>query len=147
MVTQLTHACTCHPVSICKRLIISETMIPLTWPFYQMRKIAGCAKRREFRVRFRCHRPKWKPLVGDAGMHHGTCVAHVSRCMSGLLTRGGGENVPDIPGARTTDNLRIWQEPQGNTNINLCIGSVQTTMHEYNLLIWLRRNVQIIYLS
>ena len=35
-------------------------------------------------------------------MHHGTCVAHVPWCMSGSLTRGGGENVPGIPGACAT---------------------------------------------
>ena len=33
-------------------------------------------------------------------MHHGTCVTHVPWCMSGSLTDGGGENVPDIPGGR-----------------------------------------------
>ena len=38
-----------------------------------------------------------KPLVSDPGMHHGTCVTHVSWCMSGSLTRGGGKNVPGIP--------------------------------------------------
>ena len=38
-----------------------------------------------------------KPLVSDPGMHHGTCVTHVPWCMSRSLTRGGGENVPDIP--------------------------------------------------
>ena len=38
------------------------------------------------------HRLQRKPLVNDPGMHHGTCVTHVSWCMSGSLTRGGGEN-------------------------------------------------------
>ena len=32
-----------------------------------------------------------KPLVSDADMHHGTCVSHVPRCMSGSLIHGGGE--------------------------------------------------------
>ena len=45
---------------------------------------------------------KTKPLVSDPGMHHGTCVTHVSWCMSGSLTRDGGENVPGIPGACAT---------------------------------------------
>ena len=44
------------------------------------------------------------------GMHQGTCVTHVPWCMSGSLTRGGGENFPGIPGACSTHNLRIWQE-------------------------------------
>ena len=58
--------------------------------------------RRECRERFPRHRLERKPLVSDHGMHHGTCVTHVSWCMSGPLTRGSGENVPSIPGASTT---------------------------------------------
>ena len=38
-------------------------------------------------------------------MHHGTCVTHVMWCMSGLLNRGGGENVTGIPGASVTRNF------------------------------------------
>ena len=41
-------------------------------------------------------------LVSDPGMHYGACITHVPWCMSGLLTRSGGENVPSIPGACTT---------------------------------------------
>ena len=33
------------------------------------------------------------------------CVTHVPWCMSGSLTRGGGENVPSIPGACATRNF------------------------------------------
>ena len=62
--------------------------------------------RRECRwERFPRHRFQRKPLVSDPGMHHGTCVTHVPWCMSGLLTRGGGENVPGIPGACATRNF------------------------------------------
>ena len=43
--------------------------------------------------------------ISDHGMHHGTCVTHVPWCMSGLLTHGGGENVPGIPGACATRNF------------------------------------------
>ena len=43
-------------------------------------------------------------------MHHGTCVTHVPWCMSGSRTRGGGENVPGIPGACAPAISRIWQE-------------------------------------
>ena len=46
-----------------------------------------------------------KPLVSDPGMHHGTCVTHVSWFVSGSLTRGDGENVPDIPGACRTQTF------------------------------------------
>ena len=37
-------------------------------------------------------------------MHQGTCVTHVPWRMSGLLTRGGRENFPGIPGACATRN-------------------------------------------
>ena len=40
-----------------------------------------------------------------SGMHHGTCVTHVPWCMSGSLTRAGGEKVPGIPGACVTRNF------------------------------------------
>ena len=58
--------------------------------------------RQECWERFPRHRHQRKPLVSDPGMHHGTCVAW---CTSGLLTRGGGENVPGIPGACETRNF------------------------------------------
>ena len=54
--------------------------------------------RRECRERFPRHRLERKPLFSDPDMHHGTCVPHVPWCMSGSLTRGGGEYVPCIPG-------------------------------------------------
>ena len=38
-------------------------------------------------------------------MPHGTFVTHVPWCMSGSLTRDGGENVPGIPGACATRNF------------------------------------------
>ena len=80
------------------------------WASYQIRKIAGCAcagnagnvsPRRRFQR---------NPIVGDPGMHHGTCVTHVPWCMSGSLTCGDGENVPGIPGACAPAILRIWQK-------------------------------------
>ena len=58
------------------------------------------------------------PLVSDPGMQQGhTCVTHVPWCMSGSLSRGGGENVPGITGACATPNYtylargpwdRVW---------------------------------------
>ena len=50
--------------------------------------------RQECRERFPHHRLQRKQLVSDPGMHHGMCVTHVSWCMSGSLTHGGGENAP-----------------------------------------------------
>ena len=65
----------------------------------------GLHMRRECRERFPRHRFQRKPIVNDPGIHHGTCVTHVPWCMSGSLTRVGGENVPDIPGACATRNF------------------------------------------
>ena len=61
--------------------------------------------RRECRERFPRHWLQRNLLDSDPGMHQDTCVTHVPWCMSGSLTRGGGENVPDIPGACATRNF------------------------------------------
>ena len=61
--------------------------------------------RRECRERFPRHRLHRIPLVCDPDMHHSTCVTHVPWCIPGSLTRGGGENVPGIPGAWATRNF------------------------------------------
>ena len=65
----------------------------------------GLRMRRECREPFPRHRLQRKPLVGDPGMHHGTSVMHVLRCMLGSLTHSGGENVPGIPGAYASRNF------------------------------------------
>ena len=65
----------------------------------------GLRMRRECRERFPRHRFQRKPLVNDPGMHRGTCVTHVPWCMSGSLFRGGGVNIPGIPGACATRNF------------------------------------------
>ena len=54
---------------------------------------------------FARHWLKRKSIFSDPGMHHGTCITHVPCCMSGSLTRDGGENVPGIPGACATRNI------------------------------------------
>ena len=59
----------------------------------------GLRMRRECRERFPPPSISKETAVNDPDMHHGTCVTHVPWCMSGSLTRGGGENVPGIPGA------------------------------------------------
>ena len=84
-----------------------------TWASYQIRKIAGCACAGNAGNVFPRRRFQRKPLVSDPGMHHGTCVTHVPWCMSGSRTRGGGENVPGIPGACAPAISRIWQEAHG----------------------------------
>ena len=70
----------------------------VVWASYQIRKIAGCACAGN--ARNVSHRLQMKPLVSDPGMYHDTCVTHVPWCMSGSLTRGGGENFPGACGTR-----------------------------------------------
>ena len=80
------------------------------WASFQKRKIAGCTcagNAGNVFPRDWLHR---KPLVSDPDMHHRTCVMHMPWCLSGSLTRGHGENVPDIPSACASATLRIWQE-------------------------------------
>ena len=60
---------------------------------------------RECLERFPRHRLQKKSLISDPGMHHGTCVTHVTLWMSGSPTRSGGENVPGIPGACASRNI------------------------------------------
>ena len=98
-------------VSFCFSLC--QSLENMAWASYQIRKIAGCACAGNAGNIFPHCRIQWKPRVSDPGMHHGTCVTHVPWCMSGLLTRGGGENVPSIPGACAPAILRIWQEAHG----------------------------------
>ena len=57
------------------------------WVSYQIHKIVGCASATA--TDFKGNR--WSL---DPGMHHGMCVKHVPWCMSGSLTRGGGEKWP-----------------------------------------------------
>ena len=68
----------------------------------------GLLMRRECRERFPRYRFQGKP----------PCVTHVPWCMSGSLTRGGVENVPGIPGARTTRNFAYQiRDPWSSRNV------------------------------
>ena len=64
----------------------------------QIRKTAVCAYAGNFGNVFPV------PWVNDPGIHHGTCVTHVSWCKSGFLTsdfpcsRWWGKRYTDIPG-------------------------------------------------
>ena len=83
---------------VCCKEVSLTVIVLIPWTSYQIRKIASSAYARNavnVSSRLRLQR---KPLVSDPGMHHGTCVTHVPWCMSGSLTRGGGENDPGIPG-------------------------------------------------
>ena len=62
-------------------------------------------------------------------MHHGTCVTCVPWCMSGSLTRGGGENDPGTPGACATRKFTYlargpWHKTIGSRFTNACITSM-----------------------
>ena len=85
------------------------------WASYKIRDIAGCACAGNAGNVFHRRRLQRKALDSDSGMHHGTCVTHVSWCMSGSLASGGGENVPGIPGACAPAIFRIWQEAHSIT--------------------------------
>ena len=100
-----------HPPEITVAVIVLHNE---EWASYQIRKIAGCACAGNAGNVFPRRRFQRKPLVGDPGMHHGTCVTHVPWCMSGSLICGDGENVPGIPGACAPATLRIWQEAHGD---------------------------------
>ena len=67
--------------------------------------------RRKCRERYPRHWLQSKPLVGDPGMHHSTCVTHVPWCMSGSLTRSGGEKFPAYAQPAI---LRIWKKFHAN---------------------------------
>ena len=97
--------------------VVQTVMKEMLWASYQLRKIAGCAYAGNAGNVFPCHRRQRKPLVSDPDMHHGTCVAHVSWCMSVSLTRGGMGNVPVIPGACANLNFTyLSRGPWHNTS-------------------------------
>ena len=102
---------------------------PRQWASYQIRIIAGCACAGNAGNVFPAtDLKKYKPLINDPGMHHGTCVTRVALCMSGSLTSGGGENIPGIIGACATRNFtylargpclrQLWQ---GNCAITIAL--------------------------
>ena len=83
----------------------SQITVAASWG--RLGDMQNCALRmcQECRERYPSHRLQRKSLVSDPDTHHGTCVMHVPWCMSTSVTRGGGENVPVIPGACTTRNF------------------------------------------
>ena len=94
------------PRSLWIRLLVSRVILDsILWTSYQIRKTAGCACTGNAGNVFPITDFQSKPLVNDPGMHRGTCVTHMPWCMSGSLTRGGGENVPGIPDAYGTRNF------------------------------------------
>ena len=78
-------------------IILKKTLSSCVWASYQIRKIASCACAGNAENVFPRARLQRKPPVTDPGMHCGTCGTHVPWCMSGSLTRGGGETFPAFP--------------------------------------------------
>ena len=83
--------------------------------------------RRECRERFPRCRLQRKPLISDLGTHHAPW------CMSGSLTRGGGENVPGIRGACATRNF---------TYLARCPWTWSDRSRRHDTLTWWYHNVQ-----
>ena len=79
----------------------------------------------EYRKRFPRHRLLRKPLVSD----HGTCVTHVPWCKSGSQTRGGGENVPGIPGTCATRNFTYLARVRLDLQIGVHGSSTDPMIH------------------
>ena len=113
---------------------ISGTNHP--WASCQIRKIAGCACAGNAGIVSPHRRLQKKSLVSDPGMHHGTCVTHVPWCMSGSFTRGGGENVPGIPGACATRNFTYLV--RGPLINHRCTSPVIRTPSCVQVRLWLR---------
>ena len=75
--------------------------------------------RRECRESFPRHRLQMKPLIRT----------HVPCCMSGLLTRGGGENVPGSPGACATHNVAYLLRGPWDKLVLVVLDSLKETQH------------------
>ena len=82
------------------------------------------------RERFPRYRLQRKPPVSDPGMHHG--ITHVPWCMPGSLTRGGGENVPGIPGACTTRNFAYLARGPWDGWYVFVSNNTDKTTHNFN---------------
>ena len=100
----------------------------------------GLRMRRECTERFPRHQYQRKSLVSDPGMHNGTCVTHVPWCMSGSLIRGGGENVPGIPGACATRNFTyLARSPAADMSPCYLLSRSKTQMSSKNrIFVWVR---------
>ena len=79
--------------------------------------------RRECRERFPYRHLQRKPLAGNPGMHHGTCVTHVPWYMSGSLTCGGGKTFPALPSACTTRDFTYLVRGPFHTYLAKCMAA------------------------
>ena len=80
---------------------------PKIWASYQMRKNCGLhmPMRRKCRERFPRHRLHSKPLLAIPACITARAWRTCRDACRDPLSPGGGENVPDIPGARTARNF------------------------------------------
>ena len=90
---------TCHWRSFFRHLHRNLRLVRIhAWPAIDLlpdTQTGGLCMRQECRERFPRLPLQRQLLVSDPGMHHGTC--HTPWCMSGSLTRGGGEILPPFP--------------------------------------------------
>ena len=127
-----------HYITTWTESVVEICHYKATWASCQIRNIAVCACAGNAGYVFPRRRLKSKSLVSDPGMHHGTCVTHVP-CMSGSLTRGGGENVPGISSACASAIWRIWQEAH-YTEVSQLKLSVVSVQYIHNSLVNLFRD-------
>ena len=112
----------------------------------------GMRMRRECRERYSLHRLQRNPLVSNPGTHHGTCVKHVPGCMSGSLTRSGGENVSGILGACPTRNFTYlargpWMNSFRKTLVTLRIANICKTCYIAFILLHDRKTLAIYFVK
>ena len=105
----------------------SDWCLSILWASYQIRKL-WVAHAPGLPGTF-SPPPTSKETASYPGMHHGTCATNVPWCMSGSLTRGGGENVPGIPGACATRNFTyLARSPWVDYSLDLMGASPRTIL-------------------
>ena len=76
--------------------------------------------RRARREGFPRHRLQRKPIVSNPGMHHGTCVTHVPRCMSGWR----GKRSRHSRGMHNSQFYVSGKRPKAKTGVSHGMGQV-----------------------
>ena len=113
-----------HVRTYIEMLLAYLTIVSASWASYQIRKIAGCVCTGNAGL-FPPPPTSKETVVSDPGMHHGTSRAVM---YGGIAIPRGRKNVPSIPGACATRNVRYlvrgpWTKPT-ERNIALVSSSV-----------------------
>ena len=96
--------CNHMPIAWPVNRLISQWFVVCQWASYQIRKFAGCAWAGNAWNAFPATDFKGNRLLAIPACITAR-ITHVPWCMVGSLSRGGGENVPGIPGAWATRNF------------------------------------------